>query len=90
MTMTHAQTGVRHVPIDTTRLYITEREQGYLLLLLAGCYDCTCSVVGAEALTQGAPHAESVAFEHSGRMAYVEENARALATVHDFLVRHGA
>lgn len=35
MTVTHAQPGVRHVPIDTTRLYITEREQGYLLLLLA-------------------------------------------------------
>jgi BarA-like signal transduction histidine kinase len=47
-------------------------------------------VVGAEAITQGAPHAEPVAFEHSRRMAYVEENARALATVHDFLVRHGA
>ncbi len=60
------------------------------LLVLAGRYDRTCSVAGAEAIAQGAPHAELVVFEHSGHMTYVEENERYLAVVRDFLLRHGA
>ena len=60
------------------------------LLVLAGRHDRTCSVAGAEAIAQGAPHAELVVFEHSGHMTYVEENERYLAVVRDFLLRHGA
>ncbi|MBK9941790.1 MAG: alpha/beta fold hydrolase [Kouleothrix sp.] len=60
------------------------------LLVLAGRHDRTCSVAGAEAIVQGAPHAELVVFEHSGHMTYVEENQRYLATVREFLLRHGA
>lgn len=58
------------------------------LLVLAGRYDRTCSVAGAETIVAGAPRAELVVFEQSGHMTYVEENQRYLATVRDFLDRH--
>ena len=35
-------------------------------LVLAGCHDRTCSLVGAEAIAEGIPDAELVVFEDSG------------------------
>ena len=58
------------------------------LLILAGRHDRTCSVAGAEAIAAGVPHAELVVFEQSGHMTYVEENARYLATIRQFLERY--
>ncbi|MBD0317280.1 MAG: alpha/beta fold hydrolase [Thermoleophilia bacterium] len=59
------------------------------VLVLAGRHDRTCSVEAAEAIARGVPNAELVVFEESGHMTYVEENARYLAVVQDFLERHG-
>lgn len=58
------------------------------LLVLAGRHDRACSVAGAEAIAAGAPQAELVVFEQSGHMTFVEENARYLATIRQFLERH--
>jgi proline iminopeptidase len=58
------------------------------MLVLAGRYDRTCSVEGAEAIARGAPGAELVVFEESAHMTYVEENQRYLQVVDGFLRRH--
>ena len=57
------------------------------VLVLAGRHDRTCPVAAAEAMVAGLPDAELVIFEHSGHMAYVEENDAYLAAVGDFLDR---
>jgi proline-specific peptidase len=57
------------------------------VLVLAGRHDRTCSVPAAEAMAAGLPDAELVVFEHSGHMAFVEENDAYLAAVRDFLER---
>lgn len=57
------------------------------VLVLAGRYDRTCTVEGAEAIARGLPDAELVVFEESAHMTYVEENERYLAVVRDFLRR---
>jgi proline iminopeptidase len=55
------------------------------LLVLAGRHDRTCSIPAAEAIAAGAPDARLVVFEHSGHMAFVEENEAYLAAVRRFL-----
>lgn len=60
------------------------------VLVLAGRFDRACSVEGAEAIARAVPQAELVVFERSGHMTYVEEHAAYVATVRDFLARHGA
>jgi proline-specific peptidase len=60
------------------------------VLVLAGRHDRTCSVPAAEALAAGLPDAELVVLEHSGHMAYVEENDAYVAAVRDFLERRAA
>jgi proline iminopeptidase len=57
------------------------------VLVLAGRHDRTCSVPAAEAMAAGLPDAELVVFEHSGHMAFIEENDAYLAAVRDFLER---
>ena len=57
------------------------------VLVLAGRHDRTCPVAAAEAMAAGLPDAELVVFEHSGHMAFVEENEAYLAAVRDFLER---
>jgi proline iminopeptidase len=57
------------------------------VLVLAGRHDRTCSVPAAEAMKDGLPDAELVVFEHSGHMAFVEENDAYVAAVRDFLAR---
>jgi proline iminopeptidase len=57
------------------------------VLVLAGRYDRTCSVAGAEAMASGLPDAELVVFERSGHMTFVEENEAYLAAVRGFLSR---
>jgi len=58
------------------------------VLALAGRYDRTCPVEGAQAIAGGVPHGECVVFECSGHMTFVEENERYLSVVRDFLTRH--
>jgi proline iminopeptidase len=60
------------------------------VLVLAGRHDRTCPVPAAEAMAAGLPDAELVIFEHSGHMAFVEENDAYLAAVRDFLERRAA
>jgi proline-specific peptidase len=60
---------------------------GHPVLVLAGRHDRTCSVPAAEAMAAGLPDAELVVFEHSGHMAFVEENDAYVAAVRDFLER---
>jgi pimeloyl-ACP methyl ester carboxylesterase len=55
------------------------------VLVLAGRHDRTCPVSAAEAMAAGLPDAELVVFEHSGHMAFVEENAAYVAAVRGFL-----
>lgn len=57
------------------------------VLVLAGRYDRTCSVEGAQAIANGIPTAELVIFENSGHMTYVEENEAYLVAVRSFLAR---
>ena len=63
------------------------RDVTHPVLVLAGRHDRTCPVAAAEAMAAGLPDAELVVFEHSGHMAFVEENAAYLAAVRDFLDR---
>jgi len=58
------------------------------VLVLAGRHDRTCVVEGAEAMAKGLPEAELVVFEESAHMTYVEENAKYVRTVREFLGRH--
>ena len=58
---------------------------GHPLLVLAGRHDRTCSTPAAEAIAAGAPGARLVVFEHSGHMAFVEENEAYVAAVRRFL-----
>jgi proline iminopeptidase len=60
---------------------------GHPVLVLAGRHDRTCPVPAAEAIAAGLPDAELVVFEHSGHMAFVEENDAYVAAVRDFLER---
>jgi proline iminopeptidase len=57
------------------------------VLVLAGRHDRACSVAAAEAIAAGIPNAELTVFEESGHMTFVEENARYLEVVRDFLDR---
>jgi proline iminopeptidase len=55
------------------------------VLVLAGRFDRTCVTEGAEAMAEQLPHAEFVVFEHSAHMTYVEENAKYVRVVREFL-----
>jgi proline iminopeptidase len=58
------------------------------LLVLAGRLDRTCTLAGAQAIANGAPHTELVIFEQSGHMTFVEENARYVQVVRAWLGKH--
>ena len=60
------------------------------VLVLAGRQDRTCPVAAAEAMAEGLPDSELVVFEHSGHMAFIEENDAYVAAVRDFLARRAA
>jgi proline iminopeptidase len=60
------------------------------VLVLAGRFDRTCAVAGAEAIRAGVPQSELVVFEESAHMTFVEENERYLEVVRDFLARKRA
>lgn len=55
------------------------------VLVLAGRHDRTCSVAAAEAIHAGIPDSTLVIFEESAHMTFVEENAKYVAVVRDFL-----
>jgi proline iminopeptidase len=55
------------------------------VLVLAGRRDRTCSVEAAQAIADGIPDSRLVVFEHSGHMAFVEENEAYVAAVRAFL-----
>jgi proline iminopeptidase len=57
------------------------------VLVLAGRHDRTCAVGASEDMARRLPAAELVVFENSAHMMYVEEQARYLATVRQFLDR---
>ena len=57
------------------------------VLVLAGRYDRTCSVAGAEAMAAELPDCELVVFERSGHMTFVEEHEAYMAAVRGFLSR---
>jgi proline iminopeptidase len=77
---------------DYGAIAVEERLAGvtHPVLVLAGRHDRTCSVPAAEAMAAGLPDAELVVFEHSGHMAFVEENEAYLAAVRGFLERRVA
>jgi proline iminopeptidase len=55
------------------------------VLVLAGRRDRTCSVEAAQAIADGIPDSRLVVLEHSGHMAFVEENEAYVAAVRAFL-----
>jgi proline iminopeptidase len=55
------------------------------VLVLAGRRDRTCSVEAAQAIADGISDSRLVVFEHSGHMAFVEENEVYVAAVRAFL-----
>jgi proline-specific peptidase len=63
------------------------REVRQPVLVLGGRFDRTCQVEASEELARLLPAAELVIFEESAHMMYVEENARYLDVVRDFLRR---
>jgi len=60
------------------------------VLVLAGRYDRTCSVDGAQAIADGIPGAELVIFENSGHLTFIEEQDSYVAAARDFLARRAA
>jgi pimeloyl-ACP methyl ester carboxylesterase len=58
------------------------------LLVLAGRYDRTCSIEGADAIARAVPGSELVIFERSGHVPFVEEQERYIEAVRNFLDRH--
>jgi proline iminopeptidase len=59
------------------------------VLITVGRHDWITPVAASEEIAAGIPHAELVVFEHSGHSPQLEENELWVATVRDFLVRHG-
>jgi proline iminopeptidase len=59
-------------------------------LIVVGRHDWITPVAASEELAAGIPNAELVIFEHSGHSPQLEENERFVATVRDFLGRHGS
>jgi proline iminopeptidase len=59
------------------------------VLITVGRHDWITPVAASEEIAAGIPHAELVVFEHSGHSPQIEENAKWVATVRDFLERHG-
>lgn len=59
------------------------------VLITVGRHDWITPVAASEEIAAGIPHAELVIFEHSGHAPQLEENAKFIATVRDFLARHG-
>ena len=58
------------------------------VLVLAGRFDRTCVLAGAEAMAKGLPRAEFVMFEESAHMTYVEENEKYVKVVREFLSKN--
>lgn len=58
-------------------------------LVVVGRHDWITPVSASEELAAGIPNAELVIFEHSGHSPQLEENPKFVATVRDFLARHG-
>jgi len=59
------------------------------VLITVGRHDWITPVAASEEIAAGIPHAELVVFEHSGHSPQLEENEKWVATVQDFLRRHG-
>jgi len=55
------------------------------VMVCTGRHDRACTVEAAEVMAKGLPNAELVIFEKSGHMTFVEENARYLEVVREFL-----
>jgi proline iminopeptidase len=59
------------------------------VLITVGRHDWITPVAASEEIAAGIPHAELVVFEHSGHSPQLEENEKWVATVREFLRRHG-
>lgn len=58
-------------------------------LIVVGRHDWITPVASSEEIAAGIPNSELVIFEHSGHSPQLEENPKFIATVRDFLSRHG-
>jgi proline iminopeptidase len=58
-------------------------------LIVVGRHDWITPVASSEEIAAGIPNSELVIFENSGHSPQLEENEKFIATVHDFLTRHG-
>jgi proline iminopeptidase len=58
-------------------------------LIVVGRHDWITPVASSEEIAAGIPNSELVIFENSGHSPQLEENAKFVATVRDFLRRHG-
>ena len=70
-------------------LYDTRPRLGELhmpTLILAGRHDRVCSLNQARLMQQGISGARLVIFEESGHMPQMEESARYIQTVRDFVI----
>ena len=59
------------------------------VLITVGRHDWITPLAASEEIKAGIPHAELVVFENSGHSPQIEENAKWVATVRDFLERNG-
>jgi proline iminopeptidase len=58
-------------------------------LIVVGRHDWITPVASSEEIAAGIPNSELVIFENSGHSPQLEENEKFVATVADFLARHG-
>ena len=58
-------------------------------LVTVGRHDWITPVAASETIAEGIPNAELVVFENSGHSPQIEENELWIATIRDFLARHG-
>lgn len=58
-------------------------------LIVVGRHDWITPVAASEEIAAGIPNSELVIFENSGHSPQLEENEKFIATVRDFLARHG-
>jgi proline iminopeptidase len=75
--------GVHQMPLYDVRPRLGELQMP--TLILAGRHDRVCSLNQARIMQQGIPGARLVIFEESGHMPQMEESARYIQVVQDFL-----
>lgn len=84
---THNQAFSQNIPDFDLRPRLHEIQVPTLVVV--GRHDWITPVAASEEIAAGVPNAELVIFENSGHSPQLEENEKFVATVREFLARHG-